>query len=148
MTIEQGVSSLEPSKRLKDLGVPQNSYWHHVVWPGSVPLADLAFNPWQEFVTKQVEWINTKGNRVTESVLPLCSAFTASELGEALPWEIGGRVLKIAKGSGGGWHVYYEENVLGCIISGKAPEDQSANKLADALALMRIHLLEKQLISV
>ena len=69
--IEQHVTNLKLSKRLKELGVPQNSY---LKWfsPNSIIGDDRS-----HFVT------NDYGTGWGHEVI--CSAFLASELGEMLP---------------------------------------------------------------
>ncbi|MEK6880067.1 MAG: hypothetical protein AABY22_10685 [Nanoarchaeota archaeon] len=65
MKIENQVSSLQPSKRLKELGVKQDSlfYWHNIDTYPSIMYGD------------STEWAGDE----------LISAFTVAELGEMLP---------------------------------------------------------------
>jgi hypothetical protein len=71
MKLEEQVVSLELSKKLKELGVPQESLW----WWAKAHLVD---------VKKEDYFIVDK-----KYMLPVeCSAFTVAELGEMLPKEI------------------------------------------------------------
>jgi hypothetical protein len=123
MNLEQQVCSLELAKRLKELGVKQDSlfYWH----TGIVP---------QGLVTK--EWVSERN--VSASTY---SAFTVAELGELLP-------RKITKG---GWDYFLICTTGGKIKDIRYERDgESAHSLgeyteADARAKMLIHLLENNL---
>lgn len=72
MTLEQQVTSLELSKKLKELGVKQESIWywyhnHHPKWQLRLQTDELGMD-WED-------------NQIV-------STFTVAELGEALPREI------------------------------------------------------------
>lgn len=67
MTLEKQVCSLELAKRLKELGVKQESLWFWRFLKGSNPEWDLAYS----------------GN--VRAVEKTYSAFTVAELGEMLP---------------------------------------------------------------
>ena len=71
--LEKQVTSLEPSKRLKELGVKQDSLWHWNIYITSKPYLSGG---------KQFEdELATDGTYIQYSV----SAFTVAELGEMLP---------------------------------------------------------------
>lgn len=74
MKIEDQVTLLESSKRLKKLGVPQNSlfYWVETYNP------ECAQRSWSLFYDKDDD----------DRVNPHVSAFTCAELGEMLPKEV------------------------------------------------------------
>jgi hypothetical protein len=125
MILEQQVPNLELCKRLKELGVKQESLFYWVKNSEEYGF-QLEYKP--DYVHKD---------------LGRYSAFTVAELGEVLPYEISGRLLKIAKGSIKDWHVFYEDNTLGAIIDKSLIiYDQFEDTEADACAKMLIYLLE------
>lgn len=132
MKLEQQVTSLEISKRLKELGVKQESifYYHND---------------------------NCKFNLAPTVKLPeadnICSAFTVAELGEMLPKDIkydvsehGYRSLNLSSGRtiiNDGWYVMYSDPHP----ANKVPiHAQHADTEADARGKMLIYLLENNLI--
>jgi hypothetical protein len=78
MKLENQVTNLEISKRLKELGIPQCSYFKWTDWHNGV----LNFGqPSENF---RGEWhVVTTPVWLDETVV---SAFTVAELGEMLPW--------------------------------------------------------------
>ena len=115
------LTNLELSKRLKELGVKQESLW----W-------------WYMLKTTYGEKPHLrlhKGSPKHEYY----SAFTVAELGEMLPTHIKEHFLEITKrknfsGVGSHWSIDYH-NYLGC----------EANTEANARAKMKIYLLENKL---
>lgn len=81
-----------------------------------------------------------------DTVHPMYSAFTVAELGNMLPYEIGGKLLDMSKGSDGTWSVYYTKNTLGAVTEPTFIEDQGADTEADARAKMLIYLVENGLL--
>lgn len=130
MTLEQQVTNLELSKKLKTLGVKQDS---HFVW---------CEHPDGQHVIGVEEYSRE------DKTLKLISAFTVAELGEMLPWEIGGKLNITTKCSNGSWVVWYEKNVIGAIVGDEKILDQGADTEADARAKMLIYLIENNLIDV
>ena len=125
MNIEQQVASLELSKKLKKLGVKQDSlyYWVDNFYAG--------------IETSIVEAKNRKeGGGV--------SAFTVAELGEMLPITV--HTTKFEQGYH--WQSHYE--VLKGDLSGKMEyvHFEAADTEADARAKMLIYLIEKKLIKL
>ena len=120
MTIENQVSGLELSKRLKELGVKQESYF---VWIDSLKGLDS--------VVARVD--NPHETRI------LCSAFTVAELGEMLPIFINGMPIRHRQG---GTTIEHRDGD-GQLVWGTEMEKTEA----DARAKMLIYLLEKGLIS-
>jgi hypothetical protein len=133
MTLEQQVCSLELAKRLKELGVKQESFF---TWRG-----------WSRGWMIDVDR-DRQGRRIS-SVDDGYSAFTVAELGEMLPeafsWG-GTQVALSAVKYSGGWHVRY--------MSGQYRKSRSVNEFqdaateADARAKMLIYLLENKLITL
>jgi len=80
MNLENQVCSLEPSKRLRELGVPQESlfYW------GNYGNQTVIFSKaeWGEYIGK---WEKSSISNAKEIASGLVSAFTVAELGEMLP---------------------------------------------------------------
>jgi len=79
---EKHVTSLEISKRLKELGVKQESefYWVPIDTHGNCQLRNLdgLYKHWSEFISSSYEFVDWKRKECY-------SAFLASELGEMLP---------------------------------------------------------------
>lgn len=131
MELEKQCASLEPSKKLSELGVPQNSFFYWVVFvDGQAPFI--------VFIKGQAEDYQRQGAEIF-------SAFTVAELGEILPHKIQNKYLTIVKhkeyGEKATWGVCYKEanhNFLtGTLYS---------NKLTDALSQILTYLLENGLI--
>lgn len=130
MTLENQVVSLELSKKLKELGVRQESLFFRVK---TLAADGWFYRMWNEKMLAEVESV---------------SAFTVAELGEMLPFELGSRFLSIHEDVRGGWDIYYEKNSLGAIVSILQMEVIWGDTLADALAKMLIYLLENNLITI
>jgi hypothetical protein len=116
LKLEDQVCSLELSKRLKELGVKQESlfWWNCVISSGGWLLEDHQDHEWEN-----------------------CSAFTVAELGEMLPRHYAScrfydEDSPIAKEIGG-----YK-----CFNSGSSITDAHGRTEADARASMLIHLIE------
>lgn len=78
MNIENQVASLELSKKLKELGVKQESVWYWVGWYGySTETIKMIFSVKTNSEIKQIER--------DFHIEKICSAFTVAELGEMLP---------------------------------------------------------------
>lgn len=118
MELQKQVTSLELSKRLKELGVKQESicYWHHT----------------RPFDSAPVSWMlkGTSASEEYEGDLHI-SAFTVAELGEMLP----NGVLS-GKTEQGVWTCWMN------ISSGK----EYADTEAEARGFMLAYLLENKLI--
>ena len=129
MTIKKQVTSLEISKRLKELGVDQFSlfWWVYVNHSDRWEL-DAGTDDYHHFPL----------NDCTD-----CSAFTVSELGEILPeWIEKEGGLATEKWQAGVWKVSYLENE-------ETPHIEKWSETeADARGLMLIHLLENKLITL
>ncbi len=126
MKLEQQVVSLELAKKLKELGVKQESlYW----WTSADNKTPILRG-----------WMN---DYETNSRWTVYSAFTVAELGEMLPTNIEDYYIIYDRLVDSSFHVYYEK-------IGKRPEilikDQGADTEADARAKMIIYLLENKLI--
>lgn len=124
MNLEHHVTSLELSRKLKELGVPQEE--SHFVW-----------NVIEGHATVQ----NFKSIQAEEE----CSAFLASELGEMLPKEVDGfawRQLKTpTKGS---WEIKYrkrEQGIFHPVILHQISDSSEPN----ARARMLIWLIQARL---
>lgn len=73
MTLEQQVTNLELSEKLKDLGVKQNSLFHWVKYRSTGVI---------------MPWFRAEVITESNSIEIMCSAFTVAELGEMLPVRI------------------------------------------------------------
>jgi len=144
MKSENQVSSLEPSKKLKELGVKQDSlfYWEDI-WEEKIHKEPV--EPRLEFIKKKkpvnkVDVYSTGGKWASSWY----SAFTVAELGEMLPRtvkSIGGEILslKMYKNSDG-YNVCYMGLVEG--------HREFARTEADARAKMLCYLIENNLIKI
>ena len=117
MKLEQQVTSLELSKRLKKLGVKQESLFHHC--PCGCITTKVAGSSHPSHVVGGLE---------TSDLVPYPSAFTAAELGEML-------------------RPHLKKNVWLSEIIDAMRDAENMNDEADARAKMLIYLVENQLIS-
>lgn len=132
MKLEDQVCSLELAKKLKELGVKQESYFH---WT----------------ITKAPDMTWEVKNYISDIDYGNCSAFTVAELGEMLPWRFRGFVLRAVcnvldkKEELKSWELAYWE---------EGHEDETrfeiivADTEADARARMIIYLIENKFIDV
>lgn len=128
MTIEQQVCSLELAKRLKELGVKQESLWWWASRMDGDEEASLLCDDrsWMLYYKDEFGWVRL-------------SAFTVAELGEMLS----DGMDMTWKSSTGEWNCRYtlvshEDNAVGT----------TATTEADARAKMLIYLLENKLIAL
>jgi hypothetical protein len=131
MELQQQVCSLDLAKRLKELGVEQESiFW----WCGDV---SLDFLP-QPMTKKEISSYNQ-----VEFCEPGVSAFTVAELGEMLPKRLHQSNLTITRGVW--WEVCYDEATVDTLGGYKGL--QTADTEADARAKMLIYLIENKLLA-
>ena len=126
MNIEQQCTSLELSKRLKELGVRQDSYFHWVITE----------------IGNQFIWPFELCEQEVSCIVFSWSAFTASELGEMLPkqiWHPNGEKLMICRPANRlcHWVVYYDKDTW-----------TEENSEANARAAMLINLIEQGMVKV
>lgn len=138
MTLEKQVVSLELAKRLKELGVKQESlfYWSY-------------YDDGNERNSPQIAFVDNCNLSFMED---LVSAFTVAELGEMLPSNLNntlefelmenGLWLSCDKSGDGEWIIGYGEDGVNLF------EILYANTEADARAKMLIYLLENKLITL
>lgn len=119
MSIEKHVTSLELSKRLKELGVKQESefYWAEI------------------FITQEIAVVSSKSFSITKG--PIASAFLSSELGELLPEDCYLIKRKRRQQESYGWY---------CKSFRNDSYIQFSNTEADARANMLIYLIENKII--
>jgi hypothetical protein len=132
--LEKQVCSLDLAKRLKELGVKQESLFY-----------------WCKENKENPRFFIAEGYQ--EEDLRICSAFTVAELGEMLPYNLDDRLLKLAKCIDGSWFVYYEAIInMGLpnprYINARRIYDQEAQTLADACAKMLIYLFEQKFVTL
>lgn len=126
MKLEQQVTSLELSKRLKELGVKHESLY---VW-------DILYGNKHEY-----DYVCVLNNSPFPSrPFPSYSAFTVAELGEMLHHGIGGAW----KGIDGSWRCSWVHMKDG----GSHQQSFEADTEAEARGLMLEYLIKNQLISV
>lgn len=145
MKQEQQVVSLDLAKRLKELGVKQESlFW----WYPNYVNIDMAIDAGDRSLEGQIHgWDITylAGEMTTESP-DLISAFTVAELGELLPSFIDDEAgmhhyLEFEKYNDGLWHYYY-----GPVKPMETETNNPSDTEADARAKMLCYLLENKLI--
>lgn len=134
MKLEQQVTSLELSKRLKELGVRQESIFHWI---------KAYYDEDDCYVNEPVWLITPKYNSSDSNIVDFVSAFTVAELGELLPTDIKlqGEVAWFEtrkKTTTGSWIVAYDAEEP-CIF-------ETADTEADARAKMLIHLIKNDLL--
>jgi hypothetical protein len=127
--LEDQVCSLELAKKLNELGVKQDSYFHWRVgkYSGAEQVVRCSYR------SDESDWF---------------SAFTVAELGEMLPMVINlnpladnfKAVFVTGKTIGNQWRVDYRNEMLG------SPPTTTADTEADARAKMLIHLIEKGIV--
>lgn len=136
LPLEQQTTTLETSRRLKELGVTQSSlfYWR-VGGAFGEPQTTVLVPESDMYVLKTA---NGAYNYI--------SAYTASEVGMWLPEYIGDDpeeqyALIICKGDHGGWAVVYKwDNIIECM--------EEHDSLSEAMGLMLIYLLENKIVSI
>lgn len=147
MKLQDQVVSLELSKRLKELGVKQESHFKWCIWDKE----DMFYTDEKDRLYTQEQWEDyTDEYNPPES--EFYSAFTLAELGELLPYKIviDGKEYYYREGkqSSYEWVRYTTEFDL----SGIAHEEQGGIKngtnRADARAKVLIYLIENKLITL
>jgi len=135
MKLEEMVSNKELSKKLKDLGVPQNSLWCWVQYIYTKPAHEK-----HPLYTTEV--IPKHDAMFIDMVQFEISAFTVAELGELLPQYLKSRgfMLTTVKNEKNHWWVGYTDHL------GKAHCSEREKTEADARAAMLVYLLENGLV--
>lgn len=140
MKLEKQLTSLELSKRLKELGVRQESHFRWVVGG--------ALNG--SHYSEQIEPSKTQSFGAANQAYSHYSAFTVSELGEMLPFQIKYKkhicYLSCQKNipEYGGWYCFYESSDI--VRPTEKTEMFTADTEADARAKMLIYLIENDLL--
>lgn len=149
MNLDQQVVSLETAKRLKELGVKQESYFYFI----------LHGEEWQMegrelFDAVDGEW----GCGCSVEDLEHISAFTSGELGEMLPWRLKNLgtlnnaelvITKLVNVEGTPlWNVAYWDEDKGLYNGMVIRIKNEPNNLADAMGKMLIYLIENKLITL
>lgn len=136
MKLENQVCSLELSKKLKELGLKQESLFY---WQYNLMKREFIIVP--KSLTK-VEYENIKNTDY-----PVFSAFNVAELGEMLPnWVNICRLGKISGKNSGKYCCNY--NFIGDVDDDKDSIETIADTEANARAKMLIYLLENKLIKL
>lgn len=125
MELSKQCVSLELSKRLKDLGVKQESLFKWVI----------------DYPTEMKNYITSFEDEIPPGDKQI-SAFTVAELGELLPYQFDRQWLPI-KDDDGTWHVWEREFGM---YDKDGNEFQNEATEADARAKMLIYLLENHLL--
>jgi len=135
MKIEQQVCSLELSKRLKELGVKQESAFQWIPYPdGSVRLGE-----WY------LQLVPTRAGKGIYNMTGV-SAYTVAELGELLPTEQKDRLGFFSGKAINGW--FCEVKNYGVMPFNRLHVELQHDTEADARAKMLVYLIENELVSV
>lgn len=146
MKLEQQVCSLEPAKKLKELGVKQESLFYWYQEKGD-------YEPKIKQPNSVYDWghqLDYADATLDKEVSELCSAFTVAELGEMLPASItiGGEVMMLCVYSiktesfPNNWLVVYETDYP--YRDENKHSKAFMNTEADARAKMLIWLIENK----
>lgn len=135
MKLESQVVSLGLAKKLKELGVKQESLFY---WTENGQL--VTTDQYDDFL----EWVDTVGKPADFSVEKHYAAFTVAELGEMFPGNDGENYYMTNKGMMG--RLWYCSLVN--MVTDKAVYTEEADTEADARAKMLIYLLENNLITL
>jgi len=133
--LHQQVTSLELSKRLKELGVKQEGAFY---WQFPKPMESLPFNkrPFEE----RHDWFLTNSGNLDWCKEDIrCAAFTVAELGKILP--IG---IYSGRGANGRYFCDTDREDMGINVRNRLEFYEDTE--ADARAKMLIHLIEKGLL--
>lgn len=125
MKLENQVSSLEPSRRLSELGVKQESAFY---WETTVPFAS------------DFDLVQSHERNFAEGIVHY-SAYTVAELGVALPNEID--MQESLKTSSRWWAYYFWKGLYDETYQGI-----QAEKEADTCSQRLIYLIEKNIVDV
>lgn len=147
MTLEQQLSSLEPSKRLKELGVPQES---HFYWaqPRQTAFPEPRILTGQQIYEYNQAFSDSPAFQIDES----CSAFTVAELELLLPDSVNIAYKNGKKRNDNHWRSMKRVPHGYCVAyrhssySSDSWIDERGKTFADALAKMLVYLLENKLI--
>jgi hypothetical protein len=146
MTLQQLTNNLELSRKLKELGVKQDSLyiWYFVPdnkkWNDNLRNPRLGRQEYKILPSRAISGLNKKNLYY--------SAFTSGELMELLPYEVYNYHLEIIK-TKNGYEVNYVDldehfNIL-YLDNQKSSEDDN---LSNAIANMLIYLLERGIIKL
>lgn len=128
MKLEDQVTSLELSKKLKSLNVKQESLYY-----------------WWRKQLENYAWMRSMGYHTDSKA---CSAFTVAELGEMLPASVFSEGqhhwLKVKKMHTGVWGIWYQAIDKKSSLGGEEGYFE-ADTEADARALLLCHLIENNL---
>jgi hypothetical protein len=127
MELEKQVVGFELSKRLKELGVKQESLWY---W---IKDGDLQIETEDHFTRVDWEWGSCRKFEEVEHT----AAFTVAELGEMLPQGISTYCTNIT--GRWGWKSFY-------IVTTAISVPETFDTEADARAKMLFHLFETKVI--
>lgn len=136
MKLEQQVSSLELSKRLKELGVKRESLFHYA----SIMDLNTDIEPYKVFDTGKIA---LKMGEPNEKYQFLYSAFTVAELGEMLPEQCISLIMEDWEKNPERKYKCYDSTVENWTM---VDRQVYASTEADARAKMLIYLLENKLL--
>ena len=128
MRLEQQVVSLKLAKKLKELGVRQESIWFHQgVSNNARPEPENWYYSWRIVTSRH-------NNSYENARTRYYAAFTTSELGEMLPWDI-----VIARNIDKQWHITFQANGM---TEKEVHAITSQDNEADGRAKLLIYLIE------
>lgn len=148
MKIEEQVVSLELSKELKKLGVPQDSVFYWIGYKNPNDVINWGIASRKEICDDlyKHDGIDYNFRKWLKNSTRVISAPTAGELGEILPRTINKYELKLKKGYKV-WFCYYEKEELKTCFE-LARHIEQANTMANACGEMLKYLLENKLMKL
>lgn len=140
LPLEKQVSSLEPSRRLKELAVRQESLWSWVNY--TINKKENCYTAWslEESINDPNEHRRFRANEI--------SAFTVAESLDRIPGylKINGKTHVLMIGRHKEWIIQFRRTAeIGPDDPPSIIEFEGSN-LADVVTFMRIHLIEKGLV--
>lgn len=136
-SLKNQVVSLELSKRLKELGVPQES---HFYWSKDFDVNNEFTG--EEPVVEEDRWLEY--NEMEKA--KVCSAFLVGELGEMIPMELKNRNGKCDGGYFETYRMTFKKWIVEYCQGKKVVAHIMGDTEADARAKMLIYLLENNLL--
>ena len=136
MKLEDQVCSLELAKKLKELGVKQDSFWYWYAFDG------MKWNLGEYDYLQEMQSVYSEEDYET-----VTSAFTVAELGEMLPSKIEGwfelKEMKIEGAFNDGFRLWYFERA----VDEKTRWFEDGSE-ANARAKMLVHLIEQGMVTL
>lgn len=150
MELKDQVCSLEQAKRLKELGVKQDSLWHWI-YPARTEIISTTYGVYYHEQAKEI----IAGNDGDQFDSENSPAFTATELGEMLPSDSGIICWDVSYNDHQGQYECRIYDLVKWIESGQnritaippRAYESECDTMAEAMADALIHCLENKLVT-